>query len=256
MKHVGRSLVAVFIPIVILVGALPSGANHAWGPYHWARTSNPFTLTVVDSVTSNWDSYLNTANADWTASSVLDLTKVQGDEGSVSRKKCNPISGKIRVCNQTYGLNGWLGVANIWLTTGNHIAQGTTKLNDSYFNTTTYNKPEWRQFVTCQEIGHDFGLDHQDTIFDNPNLGSCMDYTDFPLGPPDNTHPNQHDYDQLVSMYNHSDSFNSFSLASPASIGAALNLDEGITVGDDRAPVGVYVSKDGIYTVVTFIYWA
>ncbi len=34
----------------------------------------------------------------------------------------------------------------------------------------------------CQEIGHDFGLDHQDENFNNPNLGTCMDYTNDPLG--------------------------------------------------------------------------
>lgn len=256
MKHF-RRFVALLVPVIILAAAVPSGATHAWGPYHWARTGNPFTLKVQDSVTSVWDSYLNTANADWAASSVLNLTKEQGDESSSGRRKCNPVAGKVRVCNQTYGFNGWLGIASIWLTTGSHIAQGTTKLNDSYFNTTTYNKPEWRQFVTCQEIGHDFGLAHQDENFSNPNLGSCMDYTDFPLGPPDNTHPNAHDYDQLVTNYNHNDSFNSWAAVAVPQVKDEVNLGDGISIGgDDRLPVGVYVSKDGIYTVVTFIYWA
>ena len=45
-----------------------------------------------------------------------------------------------------------------------------------------YNTPAYRRFVTCQELGHDFGLDHQDEVFDNPNLGSCMDYTNDPDG--------------------------------------------------------------------------
>src|SRR6266571_1036837 len=101
--------------------------------------------------------------------------------------------------------NGWLGVAQIWVS-GLHIIQGTVKLNDTYFNTSTYNKPEWRNLVMCQEVGHTFGLDHQDTNFSNTNLGTCMDYTSNPLGPPDNEHPNQHDYDELVTIYNHLDS--------------------------------------------------
>ncbi len=66
----------------------------------------------------------------------------------------------------------------------------------------------------CQEVGHTFGLDHQDTTFDNPNLGSCMDYTNDPDGgaggasqtDPSNEHPNTHDYDQLVTIYTHLDS--------------------------------------------------
>ena len=71
------------------------------------------------------------------------------------------------------------------------------------FNTPTYNTPAWRQMVTCQEIGHTFGLDHQDENFNNPNLGTCMDYTS---NPSTNMHPNQHDYDQLVTIYSHLDS--------------------------------------------------
>ena len=62
----------------------------------------------------------------------------------------------------------------------------------------------------CQEIAHDFGLGHQDEIFNNANLGSCMDYTDDPDGglggavnnDPSNEHPNLHDYDQLETIYN------------------------------------------------------
>ena len=63
-----------------------------------------------------------------------------------------------------------------------HITQAITKLNDTYFNTAAYNTPAWRRLVTCQEIAHNFGLDHQDEAFDNPNLGLCMDYTSDPGG--------------------------------------------------------------------------
>ena len=59
--------------LVLALSAFPSAsasADHSWGDYHWARTSNPFTLQVGDNVTSAWDGYLNEAIADWTASSV------------------------------------------------------------------------------------------------------------------------------------------------------------------------------------------
>lgn len=62
----------------------------------------------------------------------------------------------------------------------------------------------------CQEIGHTFGLDHQDETFSNGNLGSCMDYTNDPDGPPSNEHPNGHDYTQLEVIYEHVDSTNTF----------------------------------------------
>lgn len=248
-----RKLIALALPLFLVAFAAPAGASHAWGPYHWARTANPFTLTVVDSVTAQWQSHLGAAVSDWSASSVLNLTTTQGDESSKGRRKCNPIGAKIRVCNQTYGFNGWLGIANIWLTTGNHIAQATTKLNDSYFNTSTYNKPEWRQFVTCQEIGHDFGLDHQDAAFDNPNIGTCMDYTNVPLGPPDNTRPNTHDFEQLEAMYAHTDSFNSYGVTLAKTPGPRQDIQVG---GDERTPVGVTITRDGPYILVTHIYYA
>ena len=52
----------------------------------------------------------------------------------------------------------------------------------------------------CQEIGHTYGLDHQDEDFYNANLGTCMDYTS---DPESNQHPNQHDYDELTEKYGH-----------------------------------------------------
>jgi hypothetical protein len=182
--------------------ASSSSANHAWGNYHWARTANPFTLLVGDNVNSTWDPYLNEAISDWSASSVLNLTKVPGGSRP---KNCRPTTGRIEACNANYGNNGWLGIAQIWAS-GSHITQAITKVNDTYFNTATYNTPAWRRLVMCQEIAHDFGLDHQDENFNNGNLGSCMDYTSDPDGPPSNEHPNAHDMDQLETIYAHVDS--------------------------------------------------
>jgi hypothetical protein len=147
---------------------------------------------------------LDQAISDWNPSRVLDLTKVTGQ---AKGKNCRPTSGRIEVCNARYGSNGWLGIANIWVTGGTHITQGTTRLNDTYFEQPQYNTPAWRRLVMCQEIAHDFGLDHQDENFGNSNLGSCMDYTSDPDGPPSNEHPNAHDFDQLESIYAHLDSF-------------------------------------------------
>jgi hypothetical protein len=61
------------------------------------------------------------------------------------------------------------------------------------------------QHVICQEIGHTFGLDHQDTS--GISLNTCMDYYH---NTSDNdtlsTHSNQHDYDELGIIYSHLDS--------------------------------------------------
>ena len=195
--------------LIVIAGMATLTANHSWGSYHWARTSNPFTLRIGDNVDANWDSYLDDAITDWTGSSVLNVTKAAGGSNP---KNCRPTSGRIEVCNSRYGNNGWLGIAQIWAS-GNHITQAVTKVNDTYFNTATYNTPAWRRLVMCQEIGHDFGLDHQDETFDNVNLGTCMDYTNDPDGgaggasgsDQGNEHPNQHDYRQLETIYAHLD---------------------------------------------------
>lgn len=190
---------AVLAVTALIAAPLAVMANHSWGNYHWARTSNPFTLRLGDNVTSVWDSALAGASADWSVSAVLNTTVVAGN---ANPKNCRPTSGRVEVCNSKYGNNGWLGIAQIWAS-GDHITQGVVKLNDTYFNTPTYNKPAWRNLVTCQEIGHTFGLDHQDENFNNAPLGTCMDYSN---DPNPNQHPNSHDYNQLETIYAHLDS--------------------------------------------------
>ena len=167
---------------------------------------------------STWDPYLNEAISDWSASLVLNLTRVTG---SARPKNCRPTTGRIEACNANYGNNGWLGIAQIWAS-GSHITQAITKVNDTYFNTATYNTPAWRRLVMCQEIAHDFGLDHQDENFSNPNLGSCMDYTNDPDGGgfygPSNEHPNSHDFQQLAIIYSaHTDTSTTLSQTSGGS---------------------------------------
>jgi len=201
-KHVGigLALAALLVTPVMAGEQSVTAESHSWNGYHWARTANPFTLKVGDNLSSVWKPYLSTTSSDWTASSVLNTTIVAGQAGT---KRCAATTGRVEVCNSTYGNTGWLGVASVSITGGTHITSGTVKLNDTYFNTAQYNTPEWRNMVSCQEVGHTLGLDHQDTNFSNPNLNTCMDYTNLPSS---NQHPNSHDYDELVTIYTHLDS--------------------------------------------------
>jgi hypothetical protein len=254
----------LMLVMIFALAAFPASvnANHSWGKYHWARTSNPFTLKVGDNVNSTWDTYLTGAISDWNPSTVLDLTKVAG---STNGSTCAPTSGRIEVCNAAYGTTGWLGIAQIWTTRGSHIAQGTTKVNDTYFNQAQYNTPAWRRLVMCQEIAHDFGLDHQDENFNNPNLGTCMDYTSDPDGPPSNEHPNQHDFDQLVSIYKHVDRFTTVGAAAPADappgfMNADMNAKEnwGEKVRESaNGRSAIYVRDFGNgFKIITHVFWA
>jgi len=173
-------------------------------------------------------------------------------------------SGMVQVCNRTYGNNGWLGIASIWIS-GTHITQGTVKLNDTYFNTATYNTPAWRNMVMCQEIGHVFGLDHQDEVFGNANLGTCMDYTN---DPSTNQHPNLHDYEQLALIYAHLDTTTTLSQSTASGKpGAAALAQSGdfenasewgkvIRTSSDGSP-SLYVRDLGKGDkIFTFVIWA
>ena len=224
-----RRLLLTLGVLVVAASAFAStaAANHSWGGYHWARTANPFTVKLGTNLTGAWPSVLSTASSDWSASSVLDTTVVPGQS---STRRCKPTAGRDEICNNTYGNNGWLGVAQIWLASGTlHITQGTVKVNDTYFNTPTYNTTAWRNLVMCQEVGHTFGLDHQDENFNNPNLGTCMDYTN---DPSTNQHPNQHDYDELVTIYSHLDSTTTVGAAAPT---GAANSDNASPTAVERS---------------------
>ena len=228
---------AVLVAAMLLLGGIAE-ASHSWGGYHWARTSNPFPLQLGDNVTSAWDGYLTTASTDWNASDVLDIIAVAGSTG----RNCKAVAGTVQVCNSKYGYNGWLGLAQIWLS-GSHITKGVAKMNDSYFNLAAYNNPDEKQHVMCQEIGHTLGLGH--TTEDGSSQGTCMDYS----SSPSSTHPNQHDYDELGIIYAHLDSFDSYLTSSSDGGGGGGNghgkpadVGQGIDFSD-RSEWGKEVSR-------------
>ena len=246
----------IFLLCALFLSAQPVFANHSWGNYHWARTTPEFTLKLGSNVTSDWAPYLSQASSDWSASSVLNTTIVAGLAG----RNCKATSGRIEVCNKKYGNNGWLGIAQIW-TNGDHITQALAKMNDTYFTSTKYNTPAWKRLVMCQEVAHGFGLDHQDEVFDNSNLGTCMDYTSNPLGPPSNERPNTHDYDQLTLIYQHLDSTTTVSLSASLA-NASYDDDPGEDPKmwgkklKDNENVGLYVRDLGQgRKIFTHVYW-
>ncbi len=222
--------IAATAVVALLALTAIASADHSWGNYHWARTSNPFTLQLEnDLTTAEWNIHLGNVSTDWSKSNVLDTTIVND---TATSKACKPIAGKIRVCNRTYGFNGWLGLAQIWVTNG-HITQGVAKVNDSYFNTGTYNNANAKRHVLCQEVGHDFGLDHQHGVSD-----SCMNDEGNTLSLASAVSPNQHDYDQLATIYAHTDS--SSTISAPASAGAGPQVSVR-DLGDGRLLITIVI---------------
>ncbi len=239
--------------------ALPSiaDANHSWGGYHWARTSNPFTLKLGDNTSGSWTAHLATASSDWSQSAVLDTSVVAG---RTKPKACRPTSGRVEVCSASYGNTGWLGLAQIWISGGTHITQGIVKNNDYYFGNSTYryNNEAEKLHVICQEIGHTFGLDHQST--DGSSLNTCMDYYhNTSDADTRSTHPNQHDYDELAIIYGHLDSGTSVGASPAAAAGSADSPGEwGKLVSASRDGSAATYERDAGdgNKIVTFVIWA
>ena len=268
-----KKLFSISLLALFLIAGTAS-ANHAWGKYHWNLSTEQTLaspLKLGDNLnTSPWDTSLTGASLDWNLS-VLKNQVVLG----TSNANCDPISGRVEICNNTYGNTNWLGIASIWISRGkeNHITQGVVKVNDTYFNTPEYNTSAWRNFVMCQEVGHTFGLDHQDENFSNPNLGTCMDYTSDPdgtlSGQLDNQHPNQHDYDMLTEIYAHLNSSdggggqpgNGNGKGKPAGVAASIELNDPSAWGeaikqDAQGKNSLFVRDLGNgQLLVTHVFW-
>jgi len=194
---------------ILLVAAAPAGAGHSWNGYHWAGTGAgdkglPVQVTLASHVDplSPWSGILGMVGTDWNVSAELESTLVPGlfDPAACELPTTAPAAADytVDVCNGEYGENGWLGLAQIWVAPDGHILTGSAKVNDTYFNQDAYNDDNARRHVLCQEVGHDWGLDH----VHGPKAASCMNDM-FGLFSPSFVSPNQHDYDQLAAIYCH-----------------------------------------------------
>lgn len=200
MKNFKLVLACGIAVAALVLMAMPADAGHAWSTYHWERSSNPVTVNLGDNVDpAKWGARLDEAAADWDRSNVLNTPVVAGN---TRPKSCRSTSGMVEVCSENYGGTGWLGVASISIS-GGHIVSGTAKVNDYYHDNAPYNSYSWKQLVMCQEIGHTFGLGHQNEDFNTDETTSCMEYTSLPGG---NEAPDSHDYQLLEDIYSHLDS--------------------------------------------------
>ena len=189
---------------ILAAAAMPTAAqaHHAWGDYHWQTADGTVTVPVVDNTTGLWGPYVKTAVADWNvpvAAGAPDAVESPLLFGALGAD-CPMTQGRIEVCSADYGATEWLGIASL-ATADRHVVAATTKLNDHYFvSGSFYDDPSWRALVACQEIGHNYGLDHQNEDFSTKLTTSCMEYTTPALG---NETPDFHDYEELAAIYAH-----------------------------------------------------
>jgi hypothetical protein len=229
--------------------AAPVAASHSAG-HHWKRTATQISPPVGDNVSAAWDPYLQTAVADWNLSTVIQSPLVAG---SASPRTCSPVAGTIQVCSYTYGQTGWLSLASISLS-GGHVSQATIKLNDTYLAAAPYNSPSWRSALLCRELGRVYGLGPRNQDSSTDTTASCMEPTNTPAG---NEHPDQHDYDQLLAIYNHVDSAASLPASSPEATGNAP-AEWGRAIGRDAQGRANLFERDlgNGGRVITRVTWA
>lgn len=161
----------------VAVRAVPAAnASHQWGCYKW----NSPELTYSNIATSPYSTYYSeetrTASDSWHNYTVVNFTPGNG-------------GNNVKEMSGSYGSNGWLGLTQIW-TSGCTITRAEAKVNRTYLDRSPYNTAAWRKKVTCHEVGHSTGLNH------NQVNTSCL-----LTGGPSQDHPNAHDADQLDSMY-------------------------------------------------------
>ncbi len=210
-----RIFILVAAVAITLLGAAAALAGNIWAGHHWAdvdgdHQNNSISLTLVDhldAVAYTTEGAFDAVLSDWNGSpGPLSLTS-SGDTPATGVLACgdddsdaarDQIIGEIHVCNLGYGVNGWLGLARIWLDGDGHIQAGVALMNDSYLlaEGSAYNNANARRHVLCQEIGHTFGLDHQKS----PRQQSCMNDR-WGLTNPDFVGPNAHDFETLFAIY-------------------------------------------------------
>ena len=250
------------------VAAAPASAGHSWGGYHWSQAKTSATSVRVDlgdnlvrTASSDWPAIFNGASPtganvtfNWSNLNLFPLPSATTPGGNIfpdiletprvtganltSQKRCRPKSGRVEVCNARYGSNGWLGLAQVWIS-GGHIVQGTAKANDSYLDSTRYTTVA-KQHVLCQEVGHTFGLGH--TSENGQDDNTCMDYADAF----DNPHTDDHDNEQIKAIYTAHDD-----LASTSTSTSTTGKGKVRRVRKDLY-VETFPNGDKVFTFVTF----
>eukprot|EP00980_Cylindrotheca_fusiformis_P013442 scaffold3437_cov113-Cylindrotheca_fusiformis.AAC.9 len=187
----------------------------------WSNDGNGLSLEIMNALDDTWQAEFDTAVSDWDNGDpdTLTLAVLKGEVDP----SCSPVDGLMKVCNNNYEEEDWLGINELVIKDEKTIESSVAKMNDYYLRNADYDK---RLYTMCHEIGHGFGLPHTDEIFDNvcvpcneqlgqsvlqwpsntvlysylkqPDLGNCLDYTN---NPSLNLRPGQMNFDRLKELY-------------------------------------------------------
>lgn len=159
----------------------------------WDVNSGGLSLKVINSVEDWWEPYFARAMKEWENGDPDALTLTMQKKGAPDFQ-CQPITGRLKVCNGDYGDTRWRGINQI-LVSNNNIVASAARMNDYFLKGAS---DAQRQYTMCHELGHGFGLPHDDEDFFNTDRNNCMDYTSNPVN---NQSPNTVNYQFLADLY-------------------------------------------------------
>jgi len=180
--------VAATFMMGLVVGTGVVLANHPWicsgsTAYHYSPRTVPYASAVAQSTVvrsaSSYTSAYSGSIAVWNPT-VVNLVLSS--------------TPKLRMFYGAYGQTGWLGLASLTSVSSCHINAANSKINDTYMRDTARYSQTAVNHVACQEVGHTFGLNHNRT-----SSTTCMNDSILTAG----NQINQHDRDQLASIYAH-----------------------------------------------------
>ena len=173
----------------LLVAVAAVSAFHPWNGYHWKGDN------------------LTPKVADRTSSSLYDVPAAVNEWAALATP-IQPRTGKGKngnvVAAEGYSPD-WLGLAQIYVDADGHISKGRVILNTILLG--PYG-PFVADHVACQEFGHVWGLEHNrietnTCMNDAGNATTPAEWLAI-LNAPGSDSPNQHDIDQLNTIYAHS----------------------------------------------------
>lgn len=175
--------------------------NHSWNDYHWGD----LTPTVTD----------NTRAAMWSGQTELYVNHWAGLGTPIQPQMTTSKKAEVAVVEGFS--NDWLGLAQIYLQNG-HIVKGKVSLNTTLLSDSAY-APEAAAHVLCQELGHIWGLDHNRDALDTC-MNDCVTQPTYVewmacLNTPAGEFTNDHDTEELLSIYGHTDTVEDAGTSSP-----------------------------------------
>ena len=201
-KGLGAAVVVLALFGVLVATA---GANHSWNGYHWARTSNPFTLQLGDNVSGLWDGMLDDGGRPTgTARSTCTRRSSRAGRGRRTVGRLPVASRSAALATATPAGSASPRSGSAAARTSRRASSRTTTTTSATRATSTTTRP---RCSTSSARRSDTPSGSTTRTSPAISLNTCMDYYhNTSASDVLSTHPNKHDYDELDTIYTHTDS--------------------------------------------------